>query len=343
MYQPRRNTIGGKSRKSNFELLRIVSMLLVLLTHYVPTRETPSAELLHSNTLPTLITLELHSLSIVCVNCFVLISGYFGIKLSMRSLANYIYQIIFWSGASVLTAYALGLGCGIGLFLRGITWGWFPWAYLVLMVLSPIINAFVEKCNVHQLGKYIIVFYLLSTIGGYILGCRDFLTGMSGLSLVGIYLTGAYLRRSNIKLLRMPAWMNIAVYISLGIALLLANIALMLGGIKSSPYGYLNPIVIVMAVYLFLAFVRMDIGSNAIINSVAASAFAVYLFHCHPAIGDWISNGWITINKSCGAYLSIPVALASFIAIFLFCFVVDRLRIYSFTRLTNKVFYNGKG
>lgn len=32
------NASKGKVRRSNFELLRIVSMLLVLLAHYVPTR-----------------------------------------------------------------------------------------------------------------------------------------------------------------------------------------------------------------------------------------------------------------------------------------------------------------
>lgn len=334
---------GGKTRQSNFEMLRIVSMLLVLLSHYVPTRENPTAESLYQNTLATLSTIELHSLSIVCVNCFVLISGYFGIRLNIKSFNNYLYQIIFWSAVSVLTASVLGLGGSLGLFLKGIVWGWFPWAYLVLMILSPVVNAFVEKCSVRELGRYLIVFYLLSTIGGYLLGCRDFLTGMSGLSLVGLYLIGAYLRRCDFKLFSYSAKVNFAIYLILGIALLGVNVLLLIVGIKSSPYGYLNPVVIVMAVYLFLAFAKLNIGSIAIINNVAASAFAVYLFHCHPTIGDWISHGWEGINEAYGAYVSIPVALASFLAIFAFCFVVDRLRIYTFRIMSNRVFDNGKG
>ena len=40
-------------------------------------------------------------------------------------------------------------------------------------------------------------FYALSTLGGYILHWKDFDEGMSPLSLVGIYLIGAYLRRTD--------------------------------------------------------------------------------------------------------------------------------------------------
>lgn len=317
-------------------------MFLVLLSHYVPTRENPTAESLYSNILATLCTIELHSLSIVCVNGFVLISGYFGIRLTIKSFSNYLYQIFFWSAVSVLTASVLGIDGGLELFLKGIVWGWFPWAYLVLMILSPVINAFVEKCSVWELGKYLIIFYLFSTIGGYLLGCRDFLTGMSGLSLVGLYLIGAYLRQCDFKLFTYSANINFIVYLALGVVLLIVNVLLLMVGIKSSPYGYLNPIVIVMSVYLFLAFAKLNIGSVTIINKVAASAFAVYLFHCHPAIGDWISHGWEKINDIYGTYMSIPMATISFLAIFVFCFVVDRLRIYSFKIISNRIFDNGK-
>ena len=79
MYQQLNNKIGGG--RSNFELLRIISMLLVLLVHYVP------------------------------------------IRLSMKSFANLLYQMLFWSGASVLTAFAIGLYSTVALFLKGIVWG----------------------------------------------------------------------------------------------------------------------------------------------------------------------------------------------------------------------------
>lgn len=78
------------------ELLRIVAMLLVLLIHYVPTRVTPSTSSLQSDLWGTILNLELRSISFVCVNCFILISGYFSIKWKIKSFGNLIFQILFW-------------------------------------------------------------------------------------------------------------------------------------------------------------------------------------------------------------------------------------------------------
>lgn len=312
-------------------------MLLVLLAHYIATREYPTVDGLKHKILATFCTIELHSISIVCVNCFVLISGYFGIRLSIKSLSNYLYQILFWSAISVLTATFIGLNHDITLFFQGITWGWFPWAYLILMILSPMLNVFIERSTVRELGRYVILFYLFSTVGGYFLSCRDFMNGMSGLSLVGIYLTGAYLRRSKIKIFNWSPKVDLSVYLIFGLGLLCLNSTLLMMGITSSPYGYLNPVVILMAVYLFLFFNKINIGCVSWINYIATSAFAVYLFHCHPAIGNWISAGWEQINLAFGPFLSIPMAFVSFVCIFIFCILVDRIRIISFRIISCKL------
>ena len=81
-------------------------------------------------------------------------------------------------------------------FVGGIVYGWFPEAYLILFVVSPILNSFIKSCSEKEFGKYILYFYLLSTIGGYLLGFQDYRKGMSALSLMGLYLIGAYLRVS---------------------------------------------------------------------------------------------------------------------------------------------------
>ena len=95
-------------RESNFELLRIVLMLLVLLIHYTPVRiaDMTGGIYLTDNIWQDFVNLELKSLSIVCVNCFVLISGYWGIKLKLRSFLNLLFQMIYWSAICVAFAAA---------------------------------------------------------------------------------------------------------------------------------------------------------------------------------------------------------------------------------------------
>ena len=93
------NKIGGEpqERSSNIELLRILSMFLVLMIHYIPYRTLPTHDTLAHDTLGTLFDLELRSISFVCVNCFILISGYFGIRWKLKSFSNLLFQILFWA------------------------------------------------------------------------------------------------------------------------------------------------------------------------------------------------------------------------------------------------------
>ena len=61
-----------QERSSNIELLRILSMFLVLMIHYIPSRTLPTHDTLAHDTLGTLFDLELRSISFVCVNCYIL-------------------------------------------------------------------------------------------------------------------------------------------------------------------------------------------------------------------------------------------------------------------------------
>ena len=83
-----------QERSSNIELLRILSMFLVLMIHYIPSRTLPTHDTLAHDTLGTLFDLELRSISFVCVNCFILISGYFGIRWKLKSFSNLLFSNI---------------------------------------------------------------------------------------------------------------------------------------------------------------------------------------------------------------------------------------------------------
>ena len=85
-------------RESNFELLRIISMFLVLIVHSdFLCLGYPTLSDLDINPCQIALRGFFESISIVCVNLFVLISGYFAIKLRFRSIFSYIYQCLFYS------------------------------------------------------------------------------------------------------------------------------------------------------------------------------------------------------------------------------------------------------
>ena len=82
-----------KHRQTNIELLRIFSMLMVLVIHYnVGTNGQTTHEMVISEPLKFVGIASLKSLSFICVNCFIIISGYFGIRWKRKSLCNYLFQ-----------------------------------------------------------------------------------------------------------------------------------------------------------------------------------------------------------------------------------------------------------
>lgn len=311
-------------------------MALVLLIHYIPSRGAPSPESIRTDFWDTLLNLELRSIAFVCVNCFVLISGYFGIRWKVKSFSGLIFQIALWLLAGVLISKVLDSSSFSDWFsscYEYIRARWFISAYLCLYILAPMINDFADRRSQRQLGIYILVFYIFSTIYGYLCLAKEFNEGMSMISLIGIYLTGTYIRRYSLRITSFSAKTNFLVYMLLGIALVICNVLFLEAGISKSLYGYLNPLVLLSSIYLFLFFKKINIGYNRYINYVAASAFAVYLFHMHPMIYGHYQKICTNINQY-GEWTFL-LLIAFFIGIFVFCTIVDHIRIALFNGLSS--------
>lgn len=322
---------GGVRRNSNLEILRIISMCLVMMLHYIPTRLTPSAASLQTDFWETLLNLELRSLSFVAVNCFVLISGYFGIKWKIKSFSSLIFRILFWSAISyvlavVLTPLILGetyVYSG-NLFANIFTIRWFIGAYLCLYVFSPVLNSFLDNVSQSKLGCFLLAFYALSTIFGWILKSHEFYEGMSMLALAGLYLIGGYIRRYELKVLQFNRFWDLAIYLIIGIVLVIMSIIAYRFNATQSLYGYLNPLVIIQSVYLFLFFKKLDVGKSGFINLIAASAFSVYLFHtdiCSRVLWSHICE----VINSYGPVLSVFIVILFFCSLFLICVLFDQV------------------
>ena len=90
------NQKAVKLRESNMELLRITAMILVLMVHAsFKALDAPTLSDLHINPTSTFFRLFSESISIVCVNVFVLISGWYGIKAKGSRLLAFLFQVYF--------------------------------------------------------------------------------------------------------------------------------------------------------------------------------------------------------------------------------------------------------
>ena len=330
------NIGGGKNRpltqerSSNIELLRILSMFLVLMIHYIPSRTLPTHDTLAHDTLGTLFDLELRSICFVCVNCFILISGYFGIRWKLKSFSNLLFQILFWTIVCPLLISAATGTFNLSEFFKTVYLNcfshWFIEAYIGLYVLAPLINSFIEKSTHRELGIFIIAFYVFSTLFGYLGKAPDINEGMSVFSLMGLYLIGAYLRRKQNGIFDLSKYVYLGVYLVTGfIMVAIAALALKVG-ITASPYGYLNPLIILESIALFLFFKKLNIGHIKWINYIAASSFAVYLIHGDFSISPLYQMACDYIEAHYTP--SFPYALLFMAGVFIVSVMADKVRLF---------------
>lgn len=283
---PQISSITKGPRQSNFELLRILAMFLVLVVHAdFFSLDGPTLQDFQDNPLSSFTRTFFEAVSIVCVNVFILISGWFGIKPTMKGFCNFIFQCAFFLFSIYLTLLILGQTT---LTLKGIAGcfcltplNWFIKAYSALYILSPVLNAFVEKASKKQLKYMLIAFFVFQTIWGWSGAAKFVAQGYSTFSFIGLYLLARYIRLFGNKVL--TNWGGV-IYI---VSILLNTIVYYFAKRYNIPipvFEYVNPLVIIGALGLLLWFSKKQVNTNRFINWVAKSSFAVFLLHTNPNI-----------------------------------------------------------
>ena len=316
-------------------------MLLVLVGHYnISYNGDVTYELVYTNLPKAIGIAEVKSWTFVCVPCFIVISGYFGIHWKWRSLYNYLFQIGFWGGMVYIITWIFGMHDfhvmifvkNMTCFLQGVNW--FFTAYLGLYMFAPVLNAFIEKSNERQMMWMTLAFFAFQTMFGWILKLNEFYYGLTFTSLIGWYLLGAYLRKSTWKGFRLKAWQNMAVFLCVGlICVVLALVAAFLD-IKKGTYSYISPLQVVQAAYLFLFCRALKVAKGKkVITFFASSAFAGLLMHSWEGSHMYgMGHEWIY------AHLPVPFVF-SMIFIFLFFVIaccLDKIRIWCWIRISKK-------
>lgn len=195
-------------RQSNIELLRIISMLMILVVHTdFWALGGPKLADFYANPANAITRTVIQSITIVAVNVFIMISGWFGIKPRLRGLCNFLFQCAFFYIGIYLALLTIGLEPlsmkNISACLCITPVNWFIMCYFALYLLSPLMNAFLEKASKRQLEIFLVIFYIFQTIWGWPFGGADFVkSGYSPFSFIGLYILARYLHLYGNKLLQ---------------------------------------------------------------------------------------------------------------------------------------------
>jgi len=328
----------AKARLSNLELLRLIAMFEVLIVHSdFGALGFPTQTELTTTTAYCVIRTIVEMLAVVSVNVFVLISGWFGITFRWRGLCNLLFQCGFFFFGIYFTLAALGylsLSNWTSEFYKCLMLSnnaWFVKCYIGLFIFAPVLNAFVEKANRKDFKSFLICFFLFQSLYGWFSNGAQFIEqGYSVFSFMGLYLLARYLRIYKPKFIQSSASKDFVIYTILSLTSAVLFIELLYID-KPSLYliliSYTCPLVIAAAVYLLIGFTKLPFTSKAV-NKVAASCFAVYLFHFN--IFPTFMRGWIQGLGQRSEYLNIVLLLLGFFAA---AILIDQIRLLIWNKL----------
>lgn len=320
-----------KTRASNIELLRIVSMMMIMVLHFVghalkidvPVGTTEWA-LWNANKV----------LTISATSIFVLISGYWGIRFSFRKLLSLYLQCFIWG----LVGYVLYVLCSdnplkistlIGrLFAFTHNKMWFVDTYLELMFLAPLLNAAIDFFNKKQHLSFIVLFACVTLYMGYCHETGEDTWGTSLSHFLWLYMIARYINKYvDLSFIRRYRWCWLGGFVGMSVITFVLAIFEAKYAVPCClrPYPYCSPWTTLAAISALLFALSFTFESK-IVNWFASSSLSCYLFQDGLYFGTWMMypaiGAWLMTLPMLGRYaILFPLALAFMIPVML----VDKL------------------
>lgn len=286
----------------------------------------------------------LYALVQVCVNCFVLISGYFLVNARFKpeKLVALWVETVFYSLAIKIVMMATGkIPCSLSslasCFAPVFTGRyWFVTIYFGMYLLSPFFNIAIKAMNKKQHATLLGILFILSSV---MVSIYPRFKGMNsggawGLAWFSVlYFTAAYFRcyyeakgksvKEWLVFFACPALMLLALWISQKLGYNRLGLAV------KNLWKYNSVPAFTASIALFVAFLncKKNFGkSSAWITRISKTTFGVYLIHAHANLCTeemWRKIGMI---KNINAWWFALYQLGVVLAIFVVCAIIDYVR-----------------
>jgi len=329
-------------RNSKIELLRIISMFFIILSHYTSLGgiNTEALDLSFNKFI-----IQFSQLGGLGADIFIMISGFFCInsKFNLKQIIKTITEVWFYS-VVIYFIYHLISGSDLNiielirtLFPVIFTKYWFVSAYIILYLLSPFINELLNSLTRKQFLNLLFVVLIIWSVIPTFTFQQMFANGF--INLFTMYVIGAYFGKIPQSMLSRK---NSAILVVLstalaGLSIIITDILSVytdnLSAIPNHIFERNSIIIVSLAIGIFCLFCNSNKSYSNIINKISSSAFAVYLIHTHPSITDFI---WVKVLK-CNEFAHSPYLifymLGTVIAVFAACLLIDLLRqlLFKFT------------
>jgi len=326
----------NKNRASNFELLRIVSMLLIILHHFVVHSSYNFINNNNSIVNNFFVALFQSGGKFGCV-LFAMITGYFMIKsnIKLKKIIMMEGQVLFYSIILFLIFIISGKQIGEGMVIKYFMPNiykvyWFFSGYFILYLFIPYLNKMLLGLNKKEF------LYLLGIGFGYLILLPNIFPDRAFISeviyLFYYYIIGAYIKLFGDKFTEKKYYLIVFCisYLMMPLfsmfmrSLSISNISLSGEVWKFSRIDSI--FIFISSICLFLYFKNLNIKHYKVINLLASLSFGVYLFHEHPLMKKYLWRNLFSIDKFINSSLFIFEGLIIAVIVYMIGSIIEWIR-----------------
>lgn len=316
-------------RDSSIELLRIISMIMIVFHHFA----------VHGNFL-----YPKNDFSIsyfwynfigmwgkVGVNLFVLISGYFLINskapiFNLKRILKFWGQVFFYSTSLYLIFGFFGLtnDFGIKVFIKRClpimfsSW-WFATTYFVLYLIHPFFNKLLnnldKKTYQNLLILLVVCFSIIPTL------TNSIFQGNALLCFITLYAIAGYIRNYGFN-----KKFSSKHYFLLFFAMSLFTYVLT---IKKHSITFISSeklYILLISVSLFMLFTNLKMNYHKWINTIASATFGVYLIHDYYVVRPILWKNIFNNVQFQDSIMLIPYSIIVVLIVYITCTIIDLIR-----------------
>lgn len=328
-----------QKRNSSLELLRIFCTFGILCMHL-------SGIFNSSDKTVTLTQLNaINSLFNICVTCFVLLSGYFGINRKPEKLFSLWCIVMFYSLLSATISLFFSSTIDFVFLFKSVfptitSKYWYWTTYFLLALFSPYINKIPELLTQKQfktlLTLLILAFYICPTFF-YFEIIKD--NGKGPVNMLIVYLIGRYIGIYQKETATRQTKIILCFVGSISTAFLLNLTTSILRGRPFAPFARDNSIFMLVSALCLFHLCRSMTFSSKMVNLASRNTFAVYI---GEGILRSIFNVYLPLSALDGKWYLVPRITGLAASIFLAISLFEFLRSAIFHRLENWLFSHMK-
>ena len=327
-------------RQSNFELLRILSMLMIVAHHFA----------VHGGLTYPDGTLSLNRAWVqwiqmggkIGVDVFVLISGFFLIsaksfkaqkilKLLAQTLTYsiLIFAIVVGTGSAPFRVHDLIVHC----FPTTFSLWWFASTYFVLYLLSPFLNKLLNSFDKKQYKQFLLILFgiwcIIPTFTAQKFQSNNLLW------FVFLYAVSGYIRKFDpLRDIRASRWLLLSlcfVILTYASAIIFDMIGTRVSAFSAHAtyfYEMEKLPILLISVTLFLGFRKLEVRHSRFINTISAATYGVYLIHDEAFLRPLIWRTLFKVGQYSDSVLLIPYSLLVIAVVFILCTMIELFRIH---------------